>query len=374
MSFLNKLFGKKSETESTSPKSTKLNSLLVSNVRRLNGDAVEISFNLDEDQKKAFAYKPGQYLTLETDIDGKKVRRPYSMCSSPDVDSEISVGIRKVEDGVFSSHANEKIKAGDTLMALQPDGKFVLTPDAANRKHYAFFAAGSGITPIFSQLKSVLAIESYSIVTLYYVNKTRNSAMFLQELENLSKEHKNFELHCFFTQEDTSDGFYHGRIDTTKIALIFKNYPELLEADDFFICGPKAMIDTVSNYLKNLRVNESRIHFELFTPIAEKTPKSKGSSHIKSKISLTCEGQQFEFEMSESGTSILDAALDAGADAPYSCRGAVCCTCRAKVLAGEVEMTMNYALDSEEVEQGFVLTCQAHPKSEHVVISYDQMT
>lgn len=362
------------EKKSSRPK---FHALKVSDIRRETADCVSVAFEVPSDLAEEYRFSPGQYLTLETDISGEKVRRSYSLCSSP-FDGELRVAIKQVEGGKFSTWANSNLSVGTEMQVMSPDGKFIAKIDAAQKHNYVAFAAGSGITPIYSILKSVLEEEPNSTFTLFYGNKTSKSVIFKEQIEALKNTYMNrLEVHHVLSREDQGTDLLKGRIDDIKCENFSQRFFDIKDVDGYFLCGPEAMINGVSGKLQDLGAEKTKIHYELFTSptdsLAGKTKVEKKSEGPKldSKLTVILDGDETHFDLNSDGDSVLDAALDAGADVPYACKGAVCCTCRAKVLEGEVEMDMNYALEDDEVEDGYVLTCQSHPRSEKVVISFD---
>lgn len=353
--------------------------LSVQDITREIEDCVSVAFAVPEELRENYRFLPGQYLTLEADIDGETIRRSYSLCSAPN-DGELRVAIKKVPGGRFSTWANEALKIGDSLRVMSPDGNFTLTLEPGQKRNFVAFAAGSGITPIFSILKSVMELEPGSTFTLFYGNKTTQSVIFRDKIDGLKNEHmQRLEVHHVLSREDQGSDFLKGRIDQDKCLSFAQRFFEPEAVDAYFLCGPEAMINSVSGTLKEeLGVAKERIHYELFTSpaqqIAGKTKvsaKEDSGEEMKSAITVILDGDETHFDLSTKGQVILDAALDAGSDVPYACKGAVCCTCRAKVLEGSVEMDMNYALEDDEVEEGYILTCQSHPTSEKVVVSFD---
>lgn len=355
----------------------KFHSLKVSDIRRETADCVSVAFDVPAELSEGYRFSPGQYLTLETEIGGEKVRRSYSLCSSP-FDGELRVAIKQVEGGKFSTWANSSLTVGSEMQVMTPDGKFIAKIEPQQEHNYVAFAAGSGITPIYSILKSVLEEEPKSSFTLFYGNKTSKSVIFKEQIEALKNTYMDrLEVHHVLSREDQGTDLLKGRIDEIKCENFSKRFFNIDEVSGYFLCGPEEMINGVSGKLQGLGVDKSSIHYELFTSpadsLAGKTKvekKSKGAK-LDSKITVILDGDETHFDLNSDGDSVLDAALDAGADVPYACKGAVCCTCRAKVVEGEVEMDMNYALEDDEVEDGYVLTCQSHPRSENVVISFD---
>ena len=351
--------------------------LRVSEITRETEDCVSVAFDVPDDLSDDYRFIPGQYLTLETEIGGEKIRRSYSLCSSP-FDGELRVAIKEVEGGVFSTFANRELKVGTEMRVMTPDGNFIAPIKAEAENNYVGFAAGSGVTPVFSILKSVLEQEPKSNFTLFYGNKTAQSVIFKEQIEALKNKYMNrFEVHHVLSREDQGTDYLKGRIDAQKCGQFAERFFDISEVNGYFLCGPEGMINDVSNQLQDLGVEKDKIHYELFTSpaqtIAGKTKVSaeKTSAKFDSSCTVILDGEETHFALNSGGDAILDAALDAGADVPYACKGAVCCTCRAKVLEGEVEMDMNYALEDDEVEDGYILTCQSHPRSEKVVVSFD---
>lgn len=353
--------------------------LIVKEVKKETPDCVSVSFEIPEGLKKEFQYKAGQNLTLRTWIDGnEEIRRSYSLCSSP-LDNEWKVAIKRVAGGQFSTFANDQLKKMSMVEVMPPTGKFTIETNAANKKNYVAFAAGSGITPVISIIKTVLRTEPGSQFTLVYGNKNRTSIIFKEELEALkNKFMSRFRIVHVLSRELTDATINHGRIDAEKCDALFTKHVEV-DADEFFLCGPEGMIFCVRDFLKGKGVDEKKIHFELFTLPNEKrvTGNKKQETeeeHVpKSRIIIIRDGRQFEFDLEYDSEPILDAAIHNGIDLPYSCKGGVCSTCSAKVVEGEVKMDVCYALEPEDVAKGFILTCQSHPKTERVVVSFDSM-
>lgn len=350
--------------------------LTVREVRRETNDCVSIAFEIPETLKNSFQFLQGQYITLKTKIDGEEVRRSYSICSSP-LDHELRVAVKKVLKGVFSTYANEVLKAGDQLDVMPPMGKFFTPLLPGQKKNYVGFAAGSGITPLLSIIKTTLQTEQASTFTLVYGNRNRHSIIFRETLEALKNKYMNrFRLIHILSRETTDTPLNSGRIDADKCLVLCDKTIDLQKTDEFFLCGPEEMIFAVKNVLEQQQVPAQKIHFELFTTAGQQHKKNHPQEEDidkgpKSKITVTLDGISFDFELSQKGDAILDAALKHGADLPYACKGGVCCTCRAKLIEGEVDMEVNYGLEPDEIEQGFILTCQSHPKSEKVVVDFD---
>ncbi len=352
--------------------------LKVKNVRPETADCVSVSLEVPGELAEIFRFAPGQYLTFRRHFGGAEVRRSYSICASPK-DGELRVAIKKVEEGKFSTYAHSELKAGDVLDVMPPMGKFTPKKTETKHKEYLAFAAGSGITPIMSIMKSVLEDEPDSSFTLVYGNRGKNSIIFREAIEALKNKYMlRLRIYHVLSREYVEIPLFSGRIDAAKCAEFCKTLIDINTIDEAFICGPENMILSVRQQLTDLGMPSSNVHIELFTSpdqpkaVHEKWVEShKNESGPVSKVSITLDGVTFDMEVPFVGESILDAALKNGADLPYACKGGVCCTCRAKVTEGEVEMEVNYALDHSEVEKGYVLTCQSHPRTERVIIDFD---
>ena len=355
---------------------SKFHTLDVVDVRRETPDCVSIALSIPETLSDAFTYKHGQYLTLRADINGEDVRRSYSICSSP-LEAELRVAIKKVEGGRFSTFANEILKKGDTLEAMPPMGNFTVPLDTNHRKTYVAFAAGSGITPILSILKTVLEKEPNSQFVLFYGNRGVEHIIFREAIEGLKNKYMDrLALHYVLSREHPGSELFYGRINANKCEEFTERIIDLENTDEYFICGPEAMINAVKTTLESKGVESKKIHFELFTsplgPLGKtKKVKSENNPQVLASITITNDGQSLAFDLDSNGETILDGALKAGADLPFACKGGVCCTCKAKVTKGKVDMDVNYALEPEEVEAGYVLTCQAHPLTKEVTVDFD---
>ena len=347
--------------------------LVVKEVRRETKDAVSVAFELNDEQRSVFRYTPGQYLTFRAAINGEEVRRSYSICAAPH-EGELRVAIKEIEGGKFSTYANRTLKAGDTLESMAPAGNFVWKHEGS-AAHVVGWAAGSGITPISAIAKSVLNSDNESTFTLFYGNKNSNSIIFKNELEDLKNTYVDrFEVHHVLSREDQGSDYTSGRLDADKVKGYNGKFFDVATTTGHFLCGPLGMIEGVSGVLDSLGTAKSTIHFELFNTAgatAEAIAKSSSKASANAKVTVVLDGEETHFEMGPKDY-VIDAALDAGADVPYACKGAVCCTCRAKVLKGTAEMVMNYALVDDEVKDGYVLTCQTHATSDELVISFDE--
>lgn len=347
----------------------------VKEVKKETEDCVSISFHLNDELKKVFQYKAGQYITLRAEINGEEIRRSYSLCSSP-LTNEWRIAVKKVKGGLFSTYANDVLKAGDVLELMPPIGNFAASPSPGTKKQCVALAAGSGITPVISIIKTVLATEPLTHFTLVYGNRNRHSIIFKEELEALKNKFiDRFRLIHILSREITDAAINSGRIDQSKCDKLFTQ-PLDINADEFFICGPEEMIFCVKDYLLSKGVDIKKIHFELFTtPDQPKkilsTKQTSEDDEDTSHITIKHDGISSAFNLTFNGENILDAALHNGIELPYSCKGGVCCTCKAKLVTGDVQMEMNYSLESDEIEQGFILACQSHPKTKEVVIDFD---
>lgn len=353
----------------------KFESVIVKEVRRETADCVSIAFDIPTALENIFTYHQGQYITIKTSINGEEIRRSYSICSSP-LDKELRIAVKKVPGGIFSTWANESLQKGASLELMPPMGKFFTELDVNAKRQYVAFASGSGITPILSIIKTTLLTEPSSQFTLVYGNRNRHSIIFKEALESLKNKFMGrFSIIYILSREKTDAAIHFGRIDEEKFQQLCKNIISPTTIDHYFLCGPEEMIFSVKKGLEDSGVDHQKIHFELFTTGAsvKKTSNAQISTkqEIKSCITIKQDGITFEFELGFEGESILDAALKNGADLPFACKGGVCCTCKAKLIEGEVDMDVNYGLEQEEIEHGFVLTCQSHPRTENVFIDFD---
>jgi ring-1,2-phenylacetyl-CoA epoxidase subunit PaaE len=349
-------------------------------VRELQPDtdeAVIVSFEVPGELRDAFRFTQGQYLTLRALVEGQDLRRSYSICAGVD-DGCLRVGVRKLPGGAFSRWVAEGLKIGDTLEVMPPQGRFFvpLDPDAA--RHYLGVAGGSGITPILSIMKTVLAREPKSTFTLIYSNRRPSSTMFKEELEDLKNRYlTRLSLHHVFTQEHVDAPLYAGRVNREKLQQFFSTLIDPRQVDHAFVCGPYQMNDEVEAALLEAGLRPERIHVERFgaplpTPADAMRHEARPEDAENARIEIVRDGIRREITFRKSDPSILDAAAAAGMDVPYSCKSGVCSTCRAKVIEGQVRMDRNFALEKSEVEAGFVLTCQSHPLTERVVVSFDE--
>jgi ring-1,2-phenylacetyl-CoA epoxidase subunit PaaE len=369
MSLFKKVFGGKKESSKDNKKATKEQSsavLKIKQIDRLTEDAVKVVFEVPEALKVSYAYVPGQYLNLIMDINGKGEHRSYSICS--DVNEPLAIGIKKVEKGIVSSHFNDKAKVGDEIEVGFPIGNFKMAKVDGN---YVAIAAGSGITPVLSIAKLINGTGEGHL-DLFYANRNDQSIMFEEELNLLSAD-KVKTTHIFSEQE--KEGYLHGMLTEEVITGIIKNNLELLKAKGFYLCGPEPVIINAQNVLKKFGVPDEKMFYELFTtPVLMESTKESVVSNFTgiSKVTVILDDEEEVFELATDGDTILEEVESHGIDAPYSCRGAICCTCKAKVLKGSATMEKNFTLTDSEIKDGYILTCQAHPNSEELIISYDE--
>lgn len=354
--------------------------LSIREARRETRDAISLSFTVPAELRPHYRYMQGQFLTLRTQLAGQELRRAYSICSSVDEYQRLGilrVAIKQVDGGLFSQFA-QALKSGDQMEVMPPDGRFFTELDPQNSRHYVAFAAGSGITPVLSIIKTTLASEPLSRFTLIFGNRNAESILFCEELEDLKDRYLDrFTLHHILSRAPNDIALHHGRIDTDKMSALL----QLIPADGIdhaFICGPNDMIDSVESSLLAAGIPRQKIHTERFgTPGAKTLPapgKAAPATDAGTTVALTVilDGKRHALRLQRQGASILDTALQAGLDLPYACKGGVCCTCRAKLMDGKVAMEKNYTLEEWEVAQGFVLTCQSHPRSDTVTVSFDE--
>ncbi|MEW5422026.1 1,2-phenylacetyl-CoA epoxidase subunit PaaE [Amorphus sp. 3PC139-8] len=357
--------------------SPRFHTLTIKDIRRETPDAVSIAFDVPADLQDAYHYEPGQYLTLKTDIEGEEVRRSYSICSGVD-DGEIRVAVKKVDGGLFSTFANETLGPGTPLDVMTPMGRFVVPVEPEAEKVYVALAAGSGITPIMAQIKTILAREPKSHFFLFYGNRTAQSILFKDEIEDLKDRFLDRLSVVHVLSGETQDvPILSGRLDPEKVKAFLTHVMPASDVDHFLVCGPGLMIEGARKVLADLGVPEEKLHVELFTPagseIARRPPvRSRPAESITGgrTAEVILDGAATSVTVQD-GETIIDASIRAGLDLPYSCKGGMCCTCRAKVLDGAVTMDVNYSLEPWELEAGFVLTCQSHPITDKVVLDYD---
>lgn len=355
----------------------KFHPLKVADVRRETADCVSIAFEIPANLQNEYTYTQGQYATIKMTVNGEEIRRSYSLCSSPTADNDFRIAAKKVKDGRMSVALNDTVKVGDVLDVMTPMGNFYNLASSA-QKNIHCFAGGSGITPMLSIIKTILHADESAKLTLFYANQNEASTIFKNELDAIANANSDrFQLIYIFDEAPANyPALYTGIMTKEKVMAIVENHVGLNLANEFFICGPTPMMKNVEESLNELKINKENIHLEYFTASldtnASTTPADTSAGEkIVSQITVILDGDETTFELASDGKNILDAAMDNDLDVPFSCKGAVCCTCRAKVLEGKVHMKANYALTEEEVEEGFILTCQAHPLTAVVKVDYD---
>lgn len=359
----------------------RFHTLTVSSLHRETVDSIVIGFVIPKELLPDFTFIQGQYLTLKVNVNGEELRRSYSICSSPLDPEELRIAVKKVEGGRASTALVEKLRPGMTIEVMTPMGQFHTILHASHRKHYVCFAGGSGITPILSIIKTVLRAEPQSRLTLFYGNTDSDRIIFRNKLEELKNKHTDrLSVHHILTYGKDEDLLFNGLITVEKATALAKRFVQDNADTEYFICGPEPMMVNVSESLNKLGVDKKRIHIELFTsPVSDEMKKDapkaveQGAFAGVASVKVILDGREYQLQLDAKGDSILDAALTAGLDVPFACKGAVCCTCKARVVEGKVEMDMNYALTDEEVADGFVLTCQSHPRTPNVTVDYDQL-
>ncbi len=350
--------------------------LLISDIYKDTDECSVITLEVPEQLKREFQYKQGQHLTLRAMIGNQDVRRSYSLCSSP-LERKWQVAVKKIDGGLFSTYANETLKKGDTIEVMPPNGTFFKDCNPTQERNYIAFAAGSGITPILSIIKTHLASESKSTFKLFYLNRNVKSILFKEDIEALKNEYFNrFEIFYFLTKEHRDVPLMNGRFTADKINILSSKLFDPKSIDECFICGPESMIFLIRDELESAGISKEKIHFELFTTSNSTELQSQVKSVLDKKVegtevTIIDGGKEFHFTMSKEFDNILDGALAAGADLPFACKGGVCSTCRCKVLEGEAEMKVNYALDESELKRKFILSCQAVPTTSRLVVDFD---
>jgi len=355
-------------------------SLTVASVAKNTRDAVVVTFDVPSDLHDKFSFRPGQYLTLRTQLDGDELRRSYSICAAPG-DRQLRVAIKRLNDGAFSSWANEHLVAGQTLDVMSPDGHFTIdfSPDQA--RNYVAFAVGSGITPILSLVKTALEIEPGSTFTLFFGNRASSAVLFREEIEDIKNRYmQRFSLVYVMSREHQDIDLFNSRLDGAKAEQLLTLWMDPSRIDYAFVCGPQDMTESVTQALRDKGLDKSQIKFELFGspkgPRALRTGQEarKAPGNDVCEVTVVQDGLTRTLTIEKNKDSVLDSALAQGIELPYSCKGGVCSTCRCKVIEGEVDMDANFALEDYEVARGFVLCCQSFPVTDKLVIDFDQET
>lgn len=350
--------------------------LAVNDLRRESRDAVSLTFAIPCELADDYHFAPGQYLTLRTTMDGEEVRRSYSICSGPD-DGELRIAVKKVDGGAFSNWAADELKVGDELDVMTPTGRFGVVPVPDEAQTYVGFAAGSGITPILSIVKGVLAREPDSRFFLFYGNRSTSGMLFREALEELKDRFmQRLSVFHVISGEEQDLPILHGRLDGGKVRVLLRSLVPASDVDHVFICGPSGMSEDIETTCRDIGIAEGRIHVERFVSEFGGKPRPKAviaaGAPPKAMASLIIDGKRREVPVAD-GEGILDAALRAGMDLPFACKGGMCSTCRAKLVEGSAEMDVNYSLEPWELKAGFILTCQAKPTSDRVVVDYDHV-
>ncbi len=350
--------------------------LAVSELRRETLDSVSLTFAIPKELEQDYRFSPGQYLTLRTTMDGEEVRRSYSICSGPD-DGELRIAVKKVDGGAFSNWAADELSCGDVLDVMTPTGRFGVASAPTEARIHVGFAAGSGITPILSIVKGVLTLEPNSRFFLFYGNRSTGGMLFRETLEELKDRFiERLSVFHVISGEEQDIPILHGRLDGEKVRVLLRSLVGTESIDHVFICGPSGMSEEIEATCRDIGIPADRVHVERFVSEFGGKPRPKtvvpAGAPPKALAALIIDGKRREVPVAE-GEAILDAALRAGVDLPFACKGGMCSTCRARLVEGEAQMEVNYSLEPWELEKGFVLTCQARPTSDRVVVDYDHV-
>ncbi|CDH19179.1 putative phenylacetic acid degradation protein with NADP-linked, 2Fe-2S ferredoxin-like and riboflavin synthase-like domains [Xenorhabdus bovienii str. kraussei Quebec] len=349
--------------------------LSIAAIERETPDAVTVTLHVPDELKALFCYQPGQHLTLKARVDGAELRRCYSICSSP-LDDGLQIGVKATYQGRFSTFINQQLKVGDELDVMQPQGNFGHHPDGNKAGNYLAIAAGSGITPILSIIKSTLALEPDSTFTLIYGNRTSRSVMFKEALADLKNRYLHrFQVLYLFSQEITDSPMFNGRIDSEHLQRLGKILLNFSQFEQAFLCGPAAMLDDAKSALEQAGMASERIHTERFNtgrnPLNTAVRPANLAERSETRVEIHLDGRTLNIAMNTEDDSILDAALRQGADLPYACKGGVCATCKCRLKSGEVDMSVNYSLEPDQLAAGYILSCQSWPKGDGVVVDFD---
>jgi len=363
--------------------STEFYPLSISKVARLTKESIVVDLIVPPELAQKFQFKQGQHLTLKADIDGQDVRRSYSICrgiSDAGKSNCLQIGIKEIDNGIFSHYANSELKAGMALEVMPPQGHFYTELKQDSVKNYCLIAVGSGVTPMLSHIESILCLEPNAQITFLYGNKRTPLMMFREKLNYIKNQYMDrFQWVNFFTREENDADIFNGRISAQKIIDLDKhNILKINAFDEVFVCGPETMTLEIAAAFEFWGMESSQIHYELFFSggLEQQAEKSQAKRSEKfgnksSNVSVKVSGRKFSFDLEMGGVNILDAAMEQGADLPYSCKGGVCATCKAKVVKGKVEMDVNHSLTEQEVADGMILTCQSHPITDDVEIDFD---
>lgn len=353
----------------------KFHPLKIADIRKETADSVSIAFEIPSAFTNEYQYTQGQYVTLKMNINGEEIRRSYSLCSSPLADTDFRIAAKKVRDGRMSIALNDTLKVGDVVDVMTPMGNFYHITSTTN-KNIVLFAGGSGITPMLSIIKTLLKQDSSCKLTLFYGNQNESSTIFKNELESIASANADrFKMFAILDEAPANHpSLYTGLMTKEKVLALIENHVELNLDNEFFICGPTPMMRNVEDSLNELQIKKEKIHLEYFTSTLDAnatTAEPVVGEKVLAQVTVILDGDETTFELATDGKNILDAAMDQDVDVPFSCKGAVCCTCRAKIIEGKVHMKANYALTEEEVAEGFILTCQSHPLTPVVIVDYD---
>lgn len=345
--------------------------LYVSDVSALTDDSVAVTLDVPDELSETFRFTAGQHVTVRAAIDGEDVRRSYSLCTRPD-ERRLRIGVKRIPNGVFSNFAVTELNTGDSLDVMPPVGEFCVEPEPGSARHYAAITAGSGITPVLSIVSTVLAVEPDSRVTVLYGNQATHTIMFLEELADLKDQYADrFQLIHVLSREPQLVELFHGRLDPDRLGALFESLVDAETVDEWFLCGPYDMVTGARAFLEGRGVAAEHVHDELFFDESiPEIPIERGATS-GSQVTFSLDGRFSVVNVDPDGASILDHALQLRRDLPFACKGGVCATCKAKVVDGEVRMDQNWALVSSEVDDGLVLTCQAHPITDTVTLDYD---
>lgn len=350
--------------------------LEVQDIYKDTADTSVVTFAVPEHLHETFTFRQGQHLTLKAIINGEDVRRSYSLCSSP-LDNKWQVAVKQIPEGKFSTYINQEVKQGDVMEVMAPSGHFGVDSKPNEAKNYLFFAAGSGITPVLSMLKTHLEQEPQSTCKLFYVNRTAKSIIFKEALEQLRNTYfGRFEIFYFLTKEQRDIELFNGRFDDEKMEVLTKVFIDIPDTSEVFLCGPEQMVQYVSTYLINKGLPEELVHYELFVTGLSEEDKARAERLAQQQVEgvevvIVDGGKEFHFTMTDEYDNILDAALGAGADLPFACKGGVCSTCKCRVEEGNIEMKMNYALEELELKQNLVLSCVGVPTTDKIRVNFD---
>lgn len=357
---------------------SRFHSLRIADISPETREAVLVTFELEDAQREAFRFTPGQHVTVKARLDGEEIRRSYSICSAP-FENNLRIAIKRVQDGVFSSWAHGALRTGQTLEVMEPSGTFCrpsCSGEISPSRHHVAFAAGSGITPILSILKTVLVEEPQSRVTLVYGNRASSTVLFKEELENLKDRFlSRLNLVFVLSREHQDIELFNGRIDRAKTDQLLEHWINPNDIDVAYLCGPQSMMLAVAESLEAHGISKERVRQESFGVTGQVSKRHTIAGTMAGErdchVSVLLEGRERSFNMERDGKTVLDAAIEQGVDLPYACKGGVCSTCRCKLVRGEVDMDVHFALEDYEIARGFVLACQSYPRTAEIALNFD---